>query len=101
MCNRVTITAAEIDAAEKVLHDTFDKHGMPDGYWRSLAESIVEEVAFARAPHPADLLARGNASDREIRAAVDRVGMRPFKLHEVVGALTDTDFERALGDGRR
>ena len=101
MCNRVTITAAEIDAAERELSLAFDKYQLADGYWRSLAESVLEAAAETRCQHPADLLARGNASDREIRAAVDRVGVRPFKLHEVVGALTDTDFERALGDGRR
>jgi hypothetical protein len=46
-------TKAEVDAVERILQDDqCDRYGEdrhePDGYWRALAEHIVEECAEAR-----------------------------------------------------
>jgi hypothetical protein len=45
----VTLTKAEVDAAEKVLADTFDPGRAADCYWRTLAEDVLTAAAEARA----------------------------------------------------
>lgn len=65
-------TVAQLDAAERVLAEVLGPQPLsePDGYWRSLAEAVLEAADEVQVSHPADLLARGDASDAEIRALV-------------------------------
>jgi hypothetical protein len=90
MSTRTIATPQQVQAAEKVLADTFDPGRRTDSYWRSLAADVAEAVVAAEVrTHPPDRAGREDPLELDVRRAVAEQRL-----------VRTSDYDRALGEGR-